>query len=73
MTIATAPAPALGAASPPHTIRLALVAVLVVVLLAAAFVVGRATATTTSHAPTAPAATPVRPAPQHCGIPGIPC
>ena len=57
------------------SLRMALLAVAIVALVAAAFMVGRIT-DPTGAAPRASvtSSTPVvRPAPGHCGLPGVPC
>ena len=56
---ATITAPARAGSSPVNTVKVTLIAVAIVVLLAASFVIGRVTVGTTSPAP---AATPTAPA-----------
>ena len=78
MTTTIAPAAATSSgttSSGTGSLRMALLAVAIVALVAAAFVVGRITDPTSAapHASVTSSTPVVRPAPGHCGRPGVPC
>jgi ABC-type arginine transport system permease subunit len=72
MTEATIPVPAVGASSWMYSIRLALVALAITVVLAASFAFGRVTASSTQHTPTGHTTTAAQTIPQECRM-GRPC
>lgn len=75
---ATITAPARAGSSPVNAVKVTLIAVAIVVLLAASFVIGRVTVGTTTHAPAATPTAPAAPAPSSGATPttchmGRPC